>query len=98
MSDAFSWRRSETVSNKISRSAVTDFARGPVWSANRDRVAKLAKAVVKVDPHSVTLEPEFTCEVSPVAHRGAGDLEITLTKPDDSQRAKPLIEQSCGSS
>lgn len=49
---------------------------------------------VKVDPSTVTLEPGFTRDVSQVGHFGTGDLEITLTKPKDLEKAKPFIERS----
>lgn len=53
---------------------------------------------VKVDPSTVTLEPSFTRDVSGVGHFGTGDLEITLSKADDLERAKSLIEQSYSAS
>ncbi len=53
---------------------------------------------VKVDPTTVTLEPGFTRDVSNVGHFGTGDLEITLAKPEDLERAMPLIKQSYESS
>ena len=49
---------------------------------------------VKVDPASVKLEPGFTRDVSKIGHYGTGNLEITLTTPDDLERAKPLIRRS----
>lgn len=49
---------------------------------------------VKVDPASVALEPGFTRDVSSVGHFGTGDLEITLSKPEDLERAIPLIKRS----
>jgi predicted transport protein len=49
---------------------------------------------VKVDPANVTLEPGFTRDVSNVGHFGTGDLEITLSKSEDLERAKPLIQRS----
>jgi predicted transport protein len=49
---------------------------------------------VKVDPASIVLEPGFTRDVSNVGHFGTGDLEITLAKPEDLDRAMPLIRQS----
>jgi predicted transport protein len=49
---------------------------------------------VKVDPASVPLEPGFTRDVAEVGHFGTGDLEITLTKPEDLERAMPLIKCS----
>jgi predicted transport protein len=49
---------------------------------------------VKVDPSSVTLEPGFTRDVSNVGHFGTGDLEITLSKPEDLEKALPLIRRS----
>ncbi len=49
---------------------------------------------VKVDPGTVTLEPGFTRDVSKIGHFGTGDLEITLTKPEDLERAMTLIRRS----
>jgi predicted transport protein len=49
---------------------------------------------VKVDPASVQLEPGFTRDVSNVGHYGTGDLEITLAKSEDLERAMPLIKRS----
>lgn len=49
---------------------------------------------VKVDPATVTLEPGFTRDVSQVGHFGTGDLEITFPKPEDLERAMPLIKRS----
>lgn len=49
---------------------------------------------VKVDPAELQLEPGFTRDVSKVGHFGTGDLEITLIKPDDLERAMPLIKRS----
>lgn len=53
---------------------------------------------VKVDPSTVQLEPGFTRDVSDIGHFGTGDLEITLSKAEDLERAKPLIELSYGAS
>ena len=36
----------------------------------------------------------FTRDVSNVGHYGTGDLEITLVKPEDLERAIPLIKRS----
>jgi predicted transport protein len=49
---------------------------------------------VKVDPTSIPLDPGFTRDVSNVGHYGTGDLEITLTKTEDLERALPLIKRS----
>ena len=49
---------------------------------------------VKVDPSSVHLEAGFTRDVSKLGHFGTGDLEITLTKLEDLERAMPLIKRS----
>jgi predicted transport protein len=49
---------------------------------------------VKVDPASIKLEPGFTRDVSNIGHFGTGDLEITLSKSDDLERAMPLIKRS----
>jgi predicted transport protein len=49
---------------------------------------------VKVDPASLPLEAGFTRDVSNIGHFGTGDLEITLTKTADLDRAIPLIKRS----
>jgi predicted transport protein len=49
---------------------------------------------VKVDPSDVPIETGFTRDVSEIGHYGTGDLEITLSKSEDLERAKPLIRQS----
>jgi predicted transport protein len=49
---------------------------------------------VKVDPASIKLEPGFTRDVSNIGHFGTGDLEITLSKPEELERAMPLIKLS----
>lgn len=48
----------------------------------------------KVDPQSVKLEPGFTRDVSNIGHFGTGDLEITLSKSEDLERAMPFIKRS----
>jgi predicted transport protein len=53
---------------------------------------------VKIDPTTVALEPGFTRDVSNLGHFGTGDLEITLAKPEDLEKAMPLIKQSYESS
>jgi predicted transport protein len=53
---------------------------------------------VKVDPATVQLEVGFTRDVSSIGHFGTGDLEITLSKAEDLERAKRLIELSYGAS
>jgi predicted transport protein len=49
---------------------------------------------VKVDPASVGLQPGFSRDVSEVGHFGTGDLEITLTREEDLERAMPFIKRS----
>jgi predicted transport protein len=49
---------------------------------------------LKVDPTTIELEPGFTRDASNVGHFGTGDLEITLAKPEDLERAMPLIKRS----
>lgn len=49
---------------------------------------------VKVDPATLVLEPGFTRDVSNIGHFGTGDLEITLSTPDDLERATPLLKRS----
>jgi predicted transport protein len=49
----------------------------------------------KVDPATVPLEPGFTRDVSNELHIfDTGDLEITLAKAEDLERAIPLIKRS----
>ena len=49
---------------------------------------------VGLDPATVLIEPGFTRDVSKVGHFGTGDLEITLHKAEDLQRAAPLLRRS----
>ncbi len=56
--------------------------------------AKKLVVFVKIDPDSIELEPGFTRDVRKIGHFGTGDLEITVTTPDDLERAKPLIVTS----
>ncbi len=49
---------------------------------------------LKVEPTTVELQPGFTRDVSKIGHYGTGDLEVTLSKPEDLERAKQLFEQS----
>src|SRR5205814_1758488 len=46
---------------------------------------------VKVDPDTVVLEPGFTRDVRQVGHWGTGDLEITIAREADLEKAKPLL-------
>lgn len=49
---------------------------------------------LKVNPDRVDLDPGFSRDVRKIGHFGTGDLELTLTTPDDLERAKPLIVSS----
>jgi predicted transport protein len=49
---------------------------------------------LKVPPDTVTLEPGFTRDVSRTGHFGTGDLEVSLSKASDLDRALPLIVRS----
>jgi predicted transport protein len=49
---------------------------------------------LKVDPTTIELQPGFTRDVSEIGHYGTGDLEVTLSKAEDLERAKRLFEQS----
>ena len=53
---------------------------------------------LKVDPSTIELQPGFTRDVSEIGHFGTGDLEVTLSKAEDLERAKQLFEQSYGAS
>jgi predicted transport protein len=56
--------------------------------------ARKVLVYLKVDPATVALQVGFTRDVSKVGHFGTGDLEVTLSKAEDVERAKPLFEQS----
>jgi predicted transport protein len=56
--------------------------------------ARKVLVYLKVDPATVELQAGFTRDVSNVGHYGTGDLEVTLAKAEDIERAKPLFEQS----
>ncbi|AVY94613.1 DUF91 domain-containing protein [Microvirgula aerodenitrificans] len=49
--------------------------------------------MLKLDPKQVTLEDNFSRDVSGVGHWGTGDLELTLRAAEDLEKAKPLIER-----
>jgi predicted transport protein len=49
---------------------------------------------LKVNPATIELQAGFTRDVSKIGHYGTGDLEVTLSKADDVERAKPLFDQS----
>lgn len=53
---------------------------------------------VKVDPTSVTLEEGFTRDVTKIGHFGTGNLEITLARLPDLERAYPLLQTSYAAS
>jgi predicted transport protein len=59
----------------------------------KPRTSKIV-VFVKVDPATVRLEAGFTRDVSKLGHFGTGDLEISLAKPEDLDRAIPLIKRS----
>ena len=52
------------------------------------------RAYLKVDPDTITLEPDFARDVRTVGHYGTGDLEITIRTLADLERAKPLLQRS----
>jgi predicted transport protein len=56
--------------------------------------ARKVLVYLKVDPAMVEPQAGFTRDVSKVGHYGTGDLEVTLSKPEDLERAKPLFERS----
>jgi predicted transport protein len=49
---------------------------------------------LKIDPTSIELLPGFTRDVREIGHYGTGDLEVTLSKAEDLERAKALFERS----
>jgi predicted transport protein len=49
---------------------------------------------LKVDPDKVELIGGFTRDVRKIGHYGTGDLEVTITKSSDFERAKPLFDAS----
>ena len=54
----------------------------------------VVRAFLKVDPSTITLEADFTRDVSPIGHYGTGDLEVNLRSRDDLERAKHLLQRS----
>ncbi|MCA7888985.1 DUF5655 domain-containing protein [Burkholderia contaminans] len=50
--------------------------------------------MLKLDPASVTLEDDFSRDVSEIGHWGTGDVELTLRTQADLERAKPLLQRS----
>ncbi|ESQ91310.1 transporter [Asticcacaulis sp. AC460] len=49
---------------------------------------------LKIDPVTVQLEPGFSRDVSKIGHYGTGDLEVTLSRPEDLEKALSLIQRS----
>ena len=49
---------------------------------------------LKIDPTSMTLEADFSRDVSNIGHYGTGDLEVRIKNDTDLQKAKPLISRS----
>ena len=50
--------------------------------------------VLGIDPNTVALENGFTRDIRKVGHWGVGDLEVTLRRRGDIQKAKSLIQAS----
>jgi len=50
--------------------------------------------ILKVDPDSITLEEGFTRDVRNIGIWGTGELEVTVSSPEDAARAEPLILKS----
>ena len=59
---------------------------------------KVIRLFLKIDPSTIELHEGFSRDVSKVGHYGTGDLEITLSSPEDLEKAKPLILKSYESS
>ncbi|UXI68938.1 DUF5655 domain-containing protein [Tahibacter amnicola] len=49
---------------------------------------------VKLDPATITMEKDFSRDVSAIGHWGTGDVELWIHAPPDLERAKPLIERA----
>lgn len=49
---------------------------------------------LKVKPDTVTLEPDFTRDVSNIGHFGTGDLEVVISNDEDIEKAKRYINMS----
>jgi predicted transport protein len=56
--------------------------------------SKLFRVFVKVPPDSVILENGFTRDVTNIGHWGTGNLEITIEKAEQLEKAKPLLLKS----
>ena len=54
----------------------------------------VVRVYLKVDPDTITLEPDSTRDVRSVGHYGTGELEVTLHTQEDLERAKPLLQRS----
>lgn len=59
----------------------------------RNQVGKLL-VFVRVNPSEVELQEGFSRDVRKIGHYGTGDLEITIQKLEDIEKAKPLIDRS----
>ena len=49
---------------------------------------------LNIDPKTVDVQNDFTKDMSEIGHYGTGDLQITIRKMEDFERAKPLIDRA----
>ena len=56
--------------------------------------ARVAALRTRIHDHLVNDGPGFTRNVSDIGHFGTGDLEIVPSRPNDLERADPLIRAS----
>jgi predicted transport protein len=56
--------------------------------------ARKLTVYVKVNPDEVDLDQGFVRDVRNIGHFGTGDLELTVTGPEELDLARPLIEKS----
>lgn len=59
----------------------------------RNQASKLL-LYVRVDPTTIGLEPGFTRNMTGIGHFGTGDLEITLSRLSDLEKAKWLLDRA----
>ncbi len=51
-------------------------------------------AYLKIDPSGVTIEPDFTRDVTTIGHFGTGNLEVSMKNFDDFAKARPLFTKA----
>ena len=52
------------------------------------------KREYEINPHTVTLENEFTKDMTNIGHYGTGNLRVIVKNIEDFQKAKSLLDKA----